>query len=286
MTRKLLECVSSGTLSPMARSTASGRIRVGIGGWIYAPWRGTFYPKGLKQADELAYAASHLTSIEINATHYRLQSKTSFRKWAAAAPDGFMFSVKGPRLVTQQNVLAETGGFIARFLSSGLAELGDKLGPVLWQFAPFKPFDRDDFARFLDRLPHELDGLKLNHVVEARHQSFGDPAFVTLLRDRGVTASFTDAESWPNIADLTGDVIYARLQRGDDTLEAAYRPKELDAWAERARVWAKGGVPTDLHLLDATHSPEAKPRDVFIYFIHEGKLRAPAAATALIERLA
>ena len=133
----------------MAPSKSSGRIRVGIGGWIYAPWRGTFYPKGLKQADELAYAASHLTSIEINATHYRLQSPKSFRKWADAAPDGFMFSVKGPRLVTQQKVLAETGGFIKRFLASGLAELGPKLGPVLWQFAPFKPFDRDDFARFL-----------------------------------------------------------------------------------------------------------------------------------------
>lgn len=270
----------------MARSKASGRIRVGIGGWIYAPWRGVFYPKGLKQVDELAYAASHLTSIEINATHYRLQSKASFRKWAAAAPNGFVFSVKGPRLVTQQKVLAETGGFIVRFLSSDLAELGDKLGPVLWQFAPFKQFDRDDFAKFLDHLPHELDGLKLNHVVEARHQSFGDPAFVTLLRDRGVTASFTDAESWPNIADLTGDVIYARLQRGDDTLEAAYQPNELDAWAERAKLWAKGSMPTDLPLVDATHSPEAKPCDVFIYFIHEGKLRAPAAATALIDRLA
>ena len=270
----------------MAPSKASGRIRVGIGGWIYAPWRGVFYPKGLKQADELAYAASQLTSIEINATHYRLQSKTSFRKWAAAAPDGFMFSVKGPRLVTQQKVLAETGGFIARFLSSGLAELGDKLGPVLWQFAPFKPFDRDDFAKFLDHLPHELDGLKLNHVVEARHQSFGDAAFVKLLRERGVTASFTDAETWPNIADLTGDVIYARLQRGDDALEAAYQPKALDAWAERAKLWAKGSVPADLPLVDATHRPDAKPRDVFIYFIHEGKLRAPAAATALIERLA
>jgi uncharacterized protein YecE (DUF72 family) len=268
-------------------STAkSGRIRVGVGGWIYAPWRGVFYPQGLKQADELAYAASQLTSIEINATHYRLQSPNSFRKWAAAAPDGFIFSVKGPRLVTQQKLLAGTGGFIRRFVDSGLAELGPKLGPVLWQFAPFKQFDRDDFARFLDHLPRELDGLKLNHVVEARHRSFGDPAFVTLLRERGVTASFTDAETWPNIADLTGAVVYARLQRGDDALEAAYPSKALDAWAERARLWAKGGAPSDLPLIDAAHRPSAKSRDVFIYFIHEGKLRAPAAATALIERLA
>ena len=130
----------------MARTQASGRIRAGVGGWLYAPWRGVFYPKGLKQADELAYAASHLTTIEINATHYRLQSPASFRKWAAAAPDGFVFSVKGPRLVTQQKVLAETGNFIKRFFASGLAELGNKLGPVLWQFAPFKKFDADDFG--------------------------------------------------------------------------------------------------------------------------------------------
>ena len=272
--------------SQQPKSTAkSGQIRVGIGGWIYAPWRGTFYPKGLKQADELAYAASRLTSIEINATHYRLQSPASFRKWAAAAPDGFKFSVKGPRLVTQQKVLAETGSFIKRFIGSGLAELGDKLGPVLWQFAPFKRFDREDLARFLDHLPRELDGHTLNHVVEARHASFGTPEFVQLLRDAGVGAVFTEAEDFPSIADLTSDVVYARLQRGDDSLPAAYPPAELDQWAKRARLWAKGGVPEDLPLVDAAHKPEAKPRDVFIYFIHEGKLRAPAAARALIERL-
>jgi uncharacterized protein YecE (DUF72 family) len=264
----------------------SGRIRVGIGGWIYAPWRGVFYPKGLKQADELSYAAGHLTSIEINATHYRLQSPTSFRKWAAATPDGFKFSVKGPRLVTQQKVLAETGGFIKRFFGSGLAELGDKLGPVLWQFAPFKKFDKDDFAKFLDHLPREIDALKLNHVVEARHASFGTPEFAGLLRDAGVGAVFTEAEDFPSIADVTGDVVYARLQRGNDALPAAYLPKELDAWAERARIWASGGAPEDLPIVDGAHKPEAKPRDVFIYFIHEGKLRAPAAAMALIERLA
>ena len=262
----------------------AGRIRVGVGGWLYAPWRGVFYPKGLKQADELAYAASHLTTIEINATHYRLQSPASFRKWAAAAPDGFMFSVKGPRLVTQQKLLAETGSFIKRFLASGLAELGDKLGPVLWQFAPFKKFDADDFARFLDHLPRELDGLKLNHVIEARHASFATPEFVKLMRDTGTSVAFTDAESWPSIADITGDVVYARLQRGDDKLPAAYPPKALDAWAERAKLWAKG-VPQDLPLVDAERKHATKPRDTFIYFIHEGKLRAPAAAMALIERL-
>jgi uncharacterized protein YecE (DUF72 family) len=266
--------------------TASGKIRVGIGGWSYAPWRGVFYPKGLKQADELAYASSHLTSIEINATHYRLQSAKSFRSWGETAPDGFVFSVKGPRLVTQQKVLSETGAFIKRFIESGLAELGDKLGPVLWQFAPFKRFDADDFAKFLGHLPRELDGRKLNHVVEARHASFRTPEFIKLLRDSAIGAVFTEAEDFPSIADLTGDVVYARLQRGDDALPAAYPSKALDAWAERAKIWAAGGAPADLPLVDTTHKPETKPRDVFIYFIHEGKLRAPAAAMALIERLA
>jgi uncharacterized protein YecE (DUF72 family) len=263
----------------------AGRIHVGIGGWSYAPWRGVFYPKGLKRADELAYAASHLTSIEINATHYRLQSAKSFRSWAATAPDGFVFSVKGPRLVTQQKVLAETGGFIDRFLKSGLAELGGKLGPIVWQFAPFKRFDADDFGKFLDLLPRALEGSRLNHVVEVRHASFNTPRFAELLRASGVTAAYVDAESWPNITDLTGDVVYARLQRGDDALPAAYPPAELDAWAGRARIWAQGGAPDDLPQLDAKHQAEAKPRDVFVYFILEGKLRAPAAAMALIERL-
>jgi uncharacterized protein YecE (DUF72 family) len=268
------------------KEQAAGRIRVGIGGWSYAPWRGVFYPKGLKQADELAYASSQLTSIEINATHYRLQSAKSFRSWGETAPDDFVFSVKGPRLVTQQKVLAETGPFIKRFIESGLAELGPKLGPVLWQFAPFKRFDKSDFGKFLDHLPRELDGRRLNHVVEVRHASFRTPEFIKLLRDSGVGAVFTEAKDFPSIADLTGDVVYARLQRGDDAIPTAYPPKALDAWAERAGTWAEGGVPADLPPVDATQKAESKPHDVFIYFIHEGKLRAPAAAMALIERLA
>jgi len=264
---------------------AQGRIRAGIGGWTYPPWRGVFYPKGLRQADELAYAASHLTSIEINATHYRLQSPKSFRKWADTAPDGFVFSVKGPRLVTQQKVLAETGGFIKRFFDSGLAELGDKLGPVLWQFPPFKRFEEADFAKFLEHLPESVDGRKLNHVVEVRHGSFQDPAFIRLLRDRGSAPVFVDSEDYPAIPDLTGDIVYARLQRGADTVETGYATKALDQWAARAKTWASGGIPDDLPVIDTAHTPDAKPRDVFVYFIHEGKLRAPAAAMALIERL-
>ena len=269
-----------------AAAAKPGQVRVGIGGWTYAPWRGSFYPKGLPQAQELAFASSNLTSIEINATHYRLQSPASFRKWAEAAPKSFVFSVKGPRLVTQQKVLAETGNFIRRFFDSGVLELGDKLGPVLWQFPPFKRFDRADFGKFLEHLPAQMDGRKLNHVVEARHESFRNPEFIQLLRSFGVTAGFAESEDYPSIADLTGDVVYARLQKGTDTLPAAYPPAALDTWAERARIWAGGGAPDDLPVVDAEHRPESKPRDVFIYFIHEGKLRAPAAAMALIERLA
>jgi uncharacterized protein YecE (DUF72 family) len=272
----------------MAKQTQSkerGRVRVGVGGWLYAPWRGAFYPKGLKQADELAYMASKLTSIEINATHYKLQSPKTFRKWADAAPDGFVFSVKGPRLITGQKALVETENFVARFFASGLAELGDKLGPVLWQFPPFKRFDPDDIAKFLGLLPRDVDGLRLNHVIEVRHPSFGSPDFVRLLAEANASAVYTDAEGWPNIADQTGDIIYARLQRGDDALPTAYPPSELDAWARRAGMLASGSVPDDLPRIDAARKAEAKPRDVFIYFIHEGKLRAPAAAQALISRL-
>ena len=263
---------------------ASGRIRVGVGGWSYAPWRGVFYPKGLKQADELSYATSKLTSIEINATHYRLQSPKSFRIWGATAPDGFVFSVKGPRLVTQQKALAETGRFVERFVTSGLAELGDKLGPILWQFAPFKRFDEEDFGKFLDLLPRDLDGRKLNHVVEVRHASFNTQRFIELARDSGVAIVYVDAEGWPSIADLTGDVVYARLQRGDDALAAAYPPGELDHGPAAPRLGQRVKRQTTFPC-SPRRMPRRPPRDVFIYFIHEGKLRAPAAAMALIERL-
>ena len=267
------------------KSSKAGAVRVGVGGWLYPPWRGVFYPKGLKRADELSFAASRLTAIEINATHYKLQSPASFRKWADATPPGFKFSVKGPRLVTNSKALAETGGFVQRFVASGLSALGDKLGPLLWQIPPFKRFDADDLGKFLDLLPREIDGQVLNHVIEERHASFATPDFVKLLRDAGVGAVFTDAETWPNIADVTGDVVYARLQRGDDKLETAYAPAQLDAWAARAKTWAQGLAPDDLSLIDATPPPRSEPRDVFVYFIHEGKLRAPAAAMALIDRL-
>jgi uncharacterized protein YecE (DUF72 family) len=202
------------------------------------------------------------------------------------SPEGFVFSVKGPRIVTNRKALAETGDYVQRFMESGLSELGDKLGPVLWQFPPFKKFDRDDFGKFLGLLPQQLDGRKLNHVIEIRHASFHTTDFVKMLREHGVGAVYTDAETWPSIADLTGGVVYARLQKGDDSLETAYPLAEIDAWASRAKIWTQGSTPGDLPPIDTVNKAKAAPRDVFIYFIHEGKLRAPAAAMALIERLA
>ena len=262
-----------------------GRIYTGIGGWTYAPWRGEFYPKGLPHAQELRYAAGHLTSIEINGTFYRTQSPASYRKWASEVPDGFVFSLKGPRFAVNRSVLGEAGDSIKRFLNSGVTELGDRLGPLLWQFAPTKKYDEADFGRFLELLPAELDGRELRHVVEVRHDSFRVPAFVKLLRRFKVAVCFSEHATYPAIADVTADFVYARLQKGEDTVKTGYPPKALDAWAARARQWAEGGAPDDLPCVDSKTPPKKQPRDVFVYVIHEGKLRAPAAAMALIERL-
>ncbi len=264
----------------------SGQIRVGIGGWNYQPWRGVFYPEGLAQAKELAYAASRLTSIEINSTFYGSQKPASFRKWAAAVPEGFVFSVKGPRFATNRRVLAEAGDSIKRFLDSGVLELGEQLGPLLWQFAPTKKFDAADFGKFLELLPAKAAGKRLRHVVEVRHGSFRTPEFIVLLREFAAPVVFTDHAKYPNVADVTGDFIYARLQKGQDTIPTAYPAEDLDAWARRLRLWAQGKEPSDLPRVDpAPALQKIAPRDVFAYVIHEGKIRAPAAAMALIERL-
>jgi uncharacterized protein YecE (DUF72 family) len=263
-----------------------GRIYIGIGGWNYEPWRGVFYPKGLAHAKELTYAASHLTSIEINATFYGSQKPESFRKWAATVPDGFVFSVKGPRFATNRRVLAEAGDSIKRFLDSGVFELGDRFGPLLWQFAPTKKFDAGDFGKFLELLPREAGGRRVRHVVEVRHPSFRTPQFVALVRSFNIPVVFTDHATYPSLADVTGDFIYARLQRGEDSIPTAYPAEALDAWAGRLKVWAQGKMPDDLPRVDSAWAPQkTAPRDVFAYIIHEGKIRAPAAAMALIERL-
>jgi uncharacterized protein YecE (DUF72 family) len=262
-----------------------GKIFAGIGGWNFAPWRGVFYPKGLPQAKELAYAASQLTSIEINSTYYGSQKPETFRKWANEVPDGFVFSVKGPRFATNRRVLAEAGDSIKRFFDSGVLELGDRLGPLLWQFAPTKKFDAADFGSFLELLPKLLNGRPLRHVVEVRHDSFREPAFIALLRQFGVAVVFAEHHQYPAIADVTADFLYARLQKGEEEIKSGYPPEALDAWAKRVRTWSEGGEPDDLPRVGPAHPLTQQPRDVFVYFIHEAKLRAPAAAMALLERL-
>ena len=261
-----------------------GNIYAGIGGWTYEPWRGVFYPKDLPHARELAYAAERLTAIEINGTFYRTQSPATYRKWASEVPENFVFSLKGPRYAVNRRVLSEAGDSIKRFLNSGITELGPRLGPLLWQFTPFKKFDEADFGGFLELLPKTFDGHTLRHVVEVRHDSFKTPAFVALLRKFSIPVVFAEHDKYPAIADIAGDFVYARLQKGDEKLKAGYPPKALDGWAARAKTWAQGGEPKDLARVDKT-SVKKEPRDVFLYFIHAAKIRAPSAAMALIERL-
>jgi uncharacterized protein YecE (DUF72 family) len=261
-----------------------GAIRIGVGGWTFAPWRGAFYPDDLPQKAELAYASQRLTAIEINATYYGSQKPETYRRWAAETPDGFVFTLKGSRFVTNRRVLAEAGDSIARFFDQGVSELGDKLGPVLWQFAPTKKFDAADFGAFLDLLPRTLDGRTIRHCVEVRHDSFRTPAFTDLLRRFEIAVVFADHQTYPALSDVTGDFVYARLQTGSDDVETAYEAEVLDAWAGRLTTWAEGGRPHDLPAADPGLDAPKTPRDVFAFIIHEGKVRAPAGAMALIER--
>jgi uncharacterized protein YecE (DUF72 family) len=263
----------------------NGSIRVGIGGWTFEPWRGTFYPKGLAQKRELEYASQHLTSIEINGTYYGSQKPESFARWRAETPDGFVFSLKGTRFTTNRRVLAEAGQSIERFLTSGLLELKEKLGPINWQFLPTKQFDAQDFEAFLKLLPPTLEGRALRHVVEVRHPSFRTPDFIAMLREYKVATVLTDKESFPEIPDVTAPFVYARLQRSAEKVETGYAPKALDEWAKRAKLWAEGGAPDDLKAIGPKEKNPPKSRDVFIYMINGFKPKAPAAAMALIEKL-
>jgi uncharacterized protein YecE (DUF72 family) len=262
----------------------AGKIYIGIGGWTFEPWRGTFYPKGLPHAKELSYASERLTSIEINGTFYRTQSPATYRKWASEVPDGFVFSLKGPRFAVNRRVLKEAGDSIKRFLDSGITELGGHLGPLLWQFAPTKKFDPADFGGFLELLPDKLGKAPLRHVIEVRHDSFATPEFLALLRRFDMPVVFTDHARYPNIADATGGFFYARLQRGEDKIPTAYPPKEIAAWANRLKALAEGKSVSDLPAVEPAAKTKAAPRDVFAYVIHEGKVRAPAGAMALIEK--
>jgi uncharacterized protein YecE (DUF72 family) len=248
----------------------AGRIRVGVGGWTYEPWRGTFYPESLVQKRELEYAASRLTSIEINGTFYGSQKPATFAKWHDETPDDFVFSLKAPRYATHRRVLGEAGPTIERFLRSGLLELKDKLGPINWQLMPNTKFVPEDFEAFLKLLPPEHEGHALRHAVEVRHVSFKVPQLAELARKYGVAIVVAgDSQEYPMIDEVTAPFAYARIMGTREGEKLGYSRKALDSWAERMKSWAAG----------------KKGRDVFLYVISGHKVANPAAAQALIERL-
>ncbi|WP_337266729.1 DUF72 domain-containing protein [Oryzifoliimicrobium ureilyticus] len=261
----------------------SGEIRVGIGGWTFEPWRAHFYPDTLKQKDELSYASGKLKIIEVNGTYYSSQKPETFAKWASDVPENFIFSLKASRFVTNRKVLADAGESMTRFLTQGITELGKHLGPILWQFAPTKKFEPDDFEAFLKLLPGAQDGIALRHVVEVRHDSFKVPEFIALLAKYGVAPVCAEHFDYPMIADVTADFVYARLQKGSDDIITCYPKQDLEAWGERLKLWSRGESPRDLEMIDAKRKIEKRPRDVFAFMIHEGKVNAPFGAMALQE---
>lgn len=245
-------------------------VRVGIGGWTFAPWRGSFYPEGLAHSRELHYASRRLTSIEVNGTFYSTFRPATFAKWHGETPDGFLFSLKAHRLATHRRVLAEAGDSVTRFVESGIAELKDKLGPIVWQFMPAKAFEPEDFEAFLALLPRAVDGRRLRHALDVRHASFATPAFLALARRYGCVPVCTDSEKFPAIADAEAGFAYLRLMRGQADVSTGYTPEAIARWAEGVRAWTGG----------------ARPRDVFVYFINGAKERAPAGAMELLRQLA
>jgi len=259
-------------------------IRVGIGGWTYEPWRGVFFPEGLAHKKELEFASHAVTAIEVNGTYYGTQKPATFATWAKTAPDGFVFALKASRYTTNRKVLAEAGESIGRFLGQGIVELGDKLGPILWQFMATKKFDAEDFGAFLNLLPAKHEGIALRHAIHVRHESFAVPDFIEMCRKAGVALVYADSAEYPAIADITGDFVYARLENAVEEVSTGYTDNQLDDWAKAARLWAEGGAPEGLPYAD-TAKPRKQGRDTFVFFINGAKVRAPAGAMALIERL-
>ena len=246
---------------------SDGQIRIGIGGWTYPPWRAVFYPAKFPQARELEYASSQLGAIEINATFYGRQKPKSWETWEKTVPDGFQFAIKGSRFCVMRSRLCEGAEGIDNFFAQGFAALGPKLGPILWQFAGRRKFDADDIAGFIDLLPEKLDGIRFRHAIEPRNESFRDEKFLDLCRARNIAIVFEDSDEYPCIEADTADFAYARLQRMREEVATGYEDSTLDGFAERARNWVGDG------------------RDAYIFMINGAKVRAPAAALALQERL-
>lgn len=245
------------------------RIHVGIGGWTYEPWRDNFYPKGLPAARELEYASRQLTAIEVNGTYYSTMKPATFARWRDETPDGFVFSLKANRFATHRRELATAGEAIDRFVASGIAQLKNKLGPIVWQFMPTKRFEPEDLAAFMKLLPREADGWPLRHVLDVRHESFAANGYLELAQSHGCSTVYTDSEKFPAISDTNSDLAYLRLMRSEASCPTGYPAAQLDQWAEGCRAWAAKG----------------SQHEVFCFFINGAKERAPSAARVLLSKL-
>lgn len=262
-------------------------VRVGVGGWTFEPWRDNFYPRGWPAARELEYASRKLAAIEVNGTYYSTQKPETFAKWRQQTPEGFVFSLKANRFATNRRVLAEAGESIQRFVGSGIAELGEKLGPIVWQFAPTKRFEPQDFEAFLKLLPARVGGVPLLHVLDVRHESFKCEQYLALARHHGTATVFTDSDDYPSFADVTGALVYVRTMRTDAALPQGCTPQALDAIAACCHAWRRGDEPAALpRVQPPPRESSAPPRDVFLFFISGAKEKAPHAAMAVLERLA
>ena len=245
------------------------RIHVGVGGWTFEPWRDNFYPQGLAHAKELRYASRQLTAIEVNGTFYSTFKPATFAKWRDETPEGFVFSLKAHRFTTHRRVLAGAGEGIQRFVGSGIAELGDKLGPLLWQLMPTTAFHAEDLDAFLRLLPREVQGRPLRHVLDVRHPSFATEEYLELLARHGCTTVYTDSEKFPSIPHATSELAYLRLMRSEAEVPTGYRPQALGAWVKGAQEWVGMG----------------EGREAFVFFINGAKERAPAAAMEYLKQL-
>jgi len=261
----------------------STSIRVGVGGWTFEPWRNNFYPAGWSHARELEYLSRQLTMVEVNGTYYSTQKPATFAKWRDETTDGFVFSLKANRFATNRRVLAEAGESVQRFCQSGIAELGAKLGPIVWQFAPTKRFDAADFEAFIRLLPAEVNGVPLRHAMDVRHESFRCAEYLALARRHRVATVFTESDEYPAFADITGEFVYARVMRAQADEPDGCAPQVLAQLGACARVWREGGEPSGLPRVEPPR--KAAPRDVFMLFISGAKEKAPAAAMALLRHL-
>lgn len=282
---------------------------MGISGWRYPGWRGTFYPPGLPQRAELSYAASRFHTIELNGTFYSLQRADSFLRWRDETPDGFVFAVKGSRYLTHMMKLKAIERGLANFFAQGVLALGAKLGPILWQFPPQWKFNPDRLQEFFTLLPRthreaaelgrqhgpQLHGppwldvqrdRPLRHAIEIRHESFVCEDFIALLRRNRIASVVADTVAWPRLMDVTADFVYCRLHGDKQLYASGYGPKAIGAWAERVAVWARGGQVTDATRASAKHLSARRPRDVYVYFDNDAKVRAPADAQRLMRRIA